>query len=192
MGLIDYSKLLGLFFSFLRLGFFTFGGGFAMIPIIERELVRRKGWLTEDELIDSLSVIQALPGAVAVNTALMVGYQVAGGLGAALAAVGVIIPSFLVILGIAGVYHQVQDSALANAFLDGVRPVVIGLIGAAAVKIGRRVLHSWGSWVISLVTFVLVTGFGLSPVLALIIAAAVGLILQSATSNEDDTDDPAY
>lgn len=170
-------RLIGLFVAFFRLGLFTFGGGFAMIPIIERELVDRKGWLSEEELVDSVSLIQGLPGPVAVNMAIIVGYQSAGRWGALVSAAGVVIPSFLVIVAIAGSYAWFKDSPLANGFFDGVKPVVVGLIIAAAFKLGKNILRSGFSWLITGMVFILIVFLRVSPVPALILAGLIGIFI---------------
>ena len=166
--------MLALFLAFFRIGLFTFGGGFAMLPFIEREVVERKGWLSREELTDCLALVQTIPGPVAVNTAIMVGRRMAGKVGVLLATVGVVLPPFVVILVIASSYGHLQNNLWVNAFFAGVRPVVVGLIAASAIKLGRSILHSWSSWLIfSLVLLALVIG-GVNPVWVIMGAAILG------------------
>lgn len=173
-----------LFVVFLRLGFFVFGGGWAMIPVIERELVDRKKWLTQDELVDNLSVVQALPGAVAVNLALALGYNLAGWSGLLVAGLGVVLPSFVVIVAVAEAYSFLQTLPAVAAFFAGVRPVVVGLIIAAAIKIGGQILKSWRGWALGVSVFVLVTFAGINPIYTIIMAAILGLFWKGWSPND--------
>ena len=104
----DYKKLLEIFVLFFKIGSFTFGGGFAMIPLIEKEVINNKGWVNEEEIIDVFAVSQSIPGAIAINCATLIGFKIYGKKGACAATIGVILPSFLIITIIAAFFFKVS------------------------------------------------------------------------------------
>lgn len=134
------SELWALFSSFFTIGLFTFGGGYAMLPLLTRELVDRRGWVTEQELADYFAIGQCTPGIIAVNTATFVGYKrkkYAGGIAATL---GLIAPSCVIIAIIAAVLSEFMDAPAVASALAGVRAAVCGLIFASAVKMAKAAL----------------------------------------------------
>jgi chromate transporter len=132
---------LQLFFSFFKIGLFSFGGGYGMIPLIERELMAHS-WLSNAVFIKIISVSEMTPGPVAVNTATFVGYKVAGFWGGLIATTGVVMPSFILILGTAYILNKYKSHPLLCSVLNGVKPVVLALIIYAAVFVGRHVLFN--------------------------------------------------
>lgn len=127
---------------FFLIGLFTFGGGFSMIPLISRELVRRRGWLADEEFQEDLAFACSIPGPVAVNLAFLVGQRIAGGLGALSAALGCVLPSFLVILGIALGLYPYFSLPLAKKFFAGAGAAVTGLVAHALWRLGRGASRS--------------------------------------------------
>lgn len=119
--------LIKLFFAFFKIGLFTFGGGYAMIPLIQEE-VTKNGWLTAEEVIDIVGIAESTPGPIAVNLATFVGTSQMGFLGALIATVGVILPSFIIILLIAIIFKKIMDNKYVKSILKGINPVIIGLI----------------------------------------------------------------
>jgi chromate transporter len=132
---------LQLFFSFIKIGFFSFGGGYGMIPIIERELMANS-WLSNADFVRIISVSEMTPGPIAVNTATFVGYEVAGFFGGLIATAGVTMPSFILILSTAYILNKYRSHPLLCSVLNGVKPVVLALIIFAAVFVGRHVLFN--------------------------------------------------
>lgn len=129
-----------LFLAFFRIGLFTFGGGFAMFPLIEKEIVNNYGWAEKEELLDIFALAQSVPGAIGVNTAVFIGTRLYGMPGALVALLGVITPSILIILIIAQFFLEFQTNPyLAKAFA-GVRAAVVGLIAAATVRVGKNAI----------------------------------------------------
>ncbi len=126
-----------LFQAFFRIGIFAFGGGFAMLPLIEREIIDRHGWATKDEIINIYALAQAVPGAIGVNTAIFIGGRLYGVPGAVIALLGVVTPSVLIILIIAHFFAQFQSNVYFARAFNGVRGAVVGLIAAAALRISR-------------------------------------------------------
>lgn len=132
------SIYLELFLTFLSIGAFTFGGGYAMLPLIQKAVLDN-GWLTEEAIVNFIAVSESTPGPFAINIATYVGMETGGFLGAVCATFGVVLPSFVIILIVARVYKQFQESKTVNGLMTGLRPTVIGLIGAAVLTIGKTV-----------------------------------------------------
>ena len=130
---------LELFFTFLMIGAFTFGGGYAMLPLIQEE-VAAKGWIDAASLVDFVAVSESTPGPFAINMATYVGSEMGGVLGAACATLGVVLPSFVIILIVAKCYDKFRQSRVIKGCMTGLKPAVVGLIGAAVVSVGKTVL----------------------------------------------------
>lgn len=171
---VQSPNLLHLFSIFFRVGAFTFGGGFAMLPIIQREIVERQRWLEEEDFIDMIALTQSAPGPIAVNAAVYLGYRLRGIRGAGVALIGVTLPSLLTILTIAWALSRTNLDWLSHVFA-GIRPTVVALIAAAAYSLGRRTLSNRLGWGLLVVTLVAVIGLRLHPALLVLLGAAVGL-----------------
>ena len=169
---------LDLFLTFARVGVCTFGGGYAMLPILQREVVEKKGWATEDELADYYAVGQCTPGIIAVNTATFVGFKAKKTLGGILATLGVVFPSIVIIGVIAAFLRQfAQIEWVAHAFA-GVRACVCALILNSLLKLVKGAVVDWVSGVIFAVVLILAAFVGLSPVLLVLLAGVVGLAVR--------------
>ena len=177
---------LDLFLTFAKIGVCTFGGGYAMLPILQREVVEKKGWATEEELTDYFAIGQCTPGIIAINTATFVGYQVCGTLGAFCATLGVVLPSFLIILLVARFYAAFRSSAIVSGAMGGLRPAVIGMIGAAVVSVGQTVFLPEGLAAVTayplvcpLAIFALMavlTHKKLHPIVIILLSALLGIV----------------
>lgn len=164
-----------LFASFFRIGLFTIGGGLAMIPLLDRIAVREKKWFDEEEMMDCIAVSQSLPGVVAVNMATYVGKRKGGFAGALLATLGVILPSFLIILAIANILLRVGDNPyLAGAF-TGIKAAVCGMILATVIRLGKNNLKDAFGWIIALAAFVLIVFLQVNVVWVILGAAVLGI-----------------
>ena len=129
-----------LFFTFFKIGLFTFGGGYAMIALLEEEFIQRRRWLDKDEFLDMTAIAESTPGPLAVNMATFIGSSQGGVLGALCATLGVVLPSFFIILLIAALIHDLLKYAGVEAFLSGVRPCVVALILSTALTMGLSTL----------------------------------------------------
>ena len=128
---------LELFFTFFKIGAFTFGGGYAMLPLIQEEVINH-GWLSMTDLINFIAVSESTPGPFAVNISTYVGAETGGIFGAICATFGVVIPSFIIILLVARCYKAFRESAIVNGLMSGLKPAVVGLIGAAVISVGKN------------------------------------------------------
>lgn len=163
---------LSLFYSFFKIGLFTFGGGYAMIPLVQREMVR-KGWILEDQFLELLTLAQSAPGPLALNTAVFVGYRVKGYRGVALSVFGIILPSFVIILIIAIYLHSFRDNHVVAAVFKGIRPAVVALMLAPVFGFSKGL--GWKRGVLAVVAAFLVWYFSISPVYLIIFGALGGI-----------------
>ena len=169
--------LLKLFAAFARVGVLTFGGGYAMIPMLEREIVDRHGWATNEELMDYYAVGQCTPGVIAVNTATFIGYKVAGNLGGVVATLGVIFPSFVIISVSAGIIRNFADIPAVKSAFAGIRVCVCVLIFNSVIKLWKGAVKDKAALVLCLLVFVLSVFFNISPIVFVIFCAAAGILL---------------
>lgn len=161
-----------LFIAFLKIGAFTIGGGYAMLPLIQREVVDR-GWMSKDDFIDLFAVTQSLPGIFAVNISIFVGYKLKKISGSIVCALGTILPSFLIILAIALFFIQIQDNIWVEKIFKGLRPAVVALIAVPCLTTARSVKLSKKTIIIPILSALLIWQAGISPVY-IIMAAIVG------------------
>lgn len=154
-----------LFWTFFKIGGFTIGGGYVMLPLIEREVVANKGWVEEEEFLDMIALAQSAPGVMAVNSALVIGYKLRGFWGAAIAALGAILPSFLIILFVARFYRLFRQIEAVEAFMAGAAPVVVALLFYAAYSMGKKAAKDRAGLLIGLAAFGLSLLFHYFPVL---------------------------
>ena len=167
-------ELGSIFWSFLKIGAFTFGGGYAMIPIIQHEVINRRKWLSEREFSDLLTLAQSAPGPISLNTAVFVGYKQRNYLGALAAILGVVVPSFVIILLVAMFFANIRNNHWVDAAFRGMRPAVVALIVAPIVGLARGM--RWWMVAVALATAVVVWHFGVSPIWFLIGGAVVGVL----------------
>lgn len=172
------NELLSLFSTFFRIGGLTFGGGYAMLPMLEKEVVDEKKWATSEELLDYYAVGQATPGIIAVNTATFVGYKVKGILGAAFATTGVVFPSLVIIMIIATCLQNFAKYGIVQHAFSGIRVAVAVLIIDAIVKLWKNSVIDKIGILIFIVTFILGAFFNISPIYIVIASAILGLILK--------------
>lgn len=164
-----------LFFTFMKIGMFTIGGGYAMLPLIQREVVDR-GWMSKDEFIDIFSVAQSLPGIFAVNISIFVGYRLKKKWGGFICALGTILPSFFIILLIALCFTQVKDNVWVETAFKGLRPAVVALIAVPCLTTARSIKLSYKQLVIPVGAALLIWLVGVSPAWIILAAIVGGLV----------------
>lgn len=165
-----------MFITFFKIGAFTIGGGYAMIPIIQEEVVNKKHWIEEEEFLDAIAIAQGSPGAIAVNTSIYVGYRLKGFKGAIIATLGTILPSFLIILLVATVFFEYRNNPIIEKVFLGIRPAVVALIASAVYKLAKSSNFGYKKLLISLLSVLAIVFLNISPVY-LILAGGFGAIL---------------
>ncbi len=175
---MNLKKLLDLFLTFARIGGLTFGGGYAMLPMLQKEVVENRGWATEEELADYFAIGQCTPGVIAVNTATFVGYREAGILGGVMATLGVIFPSLVIITIIAAFIRNFADLPVVKHAFSGIRVCVCVLILNAVLKLRKNSVVDKPTTAIFVLVFVLSAITPLSPVVFVILAGLAGVLLK--------------
>ncbi len=165
-----------LFLVFFKIGAFTFGGGYAMIPLIRNEVVSKRSWLGDDEFMDTLAIAQSMPGPMALNTALFVGNKRLGFKGSLFSGLGVILPSFVVILLIAMIFVQFKENPVVERIFKGIRPAVVALIAAPLVILGKAAKINWKNSWIPVSVALLVWLAGVSPIYIVLGAILLGIL----------------
>lgn len=164
------------FKTFFKIGVFTLGGGYAMIPIIESEVVERKKWLTKEDFVDTVAIAQTCPGVFAINLSVFIGYKMRRLRGAIFTALGTALPSFLIILIIAMFFHQFEDNKVVAAIFRGIRPAVVALIAVPTFKMAKTAKIGWSNCWIPVACALAIWAMKVSPILIIILAAAGGYV----------------
>ena len=172
------KELIELFLAFARIGGLTFGGGYAMLPMLQREVVENKKWATEAELMDYYAVGQCIPGVIAVNTAVFVGNKVRGLLGAIAASLGVISPSIVIIVAIAAFIQSFSELEIVQNAFAGIRVAVCVLILTAVMKLFKKAIVDKFTFVLFAIVFGLTVFVDISPIIFVIIAAIAGIVIK--------------
>jgi chromate transporter len=165
-----------LFAAFFKIGLFTIGGGYVMLPLLRRELVEKRGWLTDEDILNYFAIGQSTPGIIAINTATFVGYRRAGVGGAISATAGMLVPSLLVIVTIAAFFSQFQDIPIVQKAFAGMRIGVSVLLVYIVIHLCRKAVRDIFGAVLAAGAFVSVLALGISPIPVVITAAAAGLL----------------
>lgn len=165
-----------LFTTFFKLGLFTIGGGYAMIPLIERDVVHRYKWVDGDEFVDVLAVSQSAPGIFAVNMAVFIGYKLRGLKGAVSAAVGNVMPSVIIILAIALLFNSFRDNEIVNNVFLGLRPAVVALIAAPVFSVAKSAKITYTNAWVPVLASILIVAFGVSPIYIILCAVIAGVL----------------
>ena len=164
------NKYLEIFTCFAKIGAFTIGGGYAMIPIIQKEVVDKKGWIEEEDFLDVLAISQSAPGLLAVNISIFLGYRLKGVKGSIVATLGSVLPSFLIILLIAMFFAGYQDNPTVIKIFKGIRPVVVSLIAVPVINMAKKAKLNIYTAMLAVATAVLVTFVKVSPIYILLVA----------------------
>ena len=162
-----------IFGVFAKIGAFTIGGGYAMIPIIQAEMQRR-GWISDDDLPDIVALSQSAPGVMAVNISIFAGHKLRGFKGSVAATLGSITPSFLIILAIAMFFTAFKDNPWVERAFKGIRPVVVSLIAVPMVNMARKCCTTWWKWLLAVVSLLLVAFLNVSPIYIILCVLVLG------------------
>ncbi len=172
----NQASFLQLFWTYLKIGTFTLGGGYAMIPLIQREVVDTRHWIDEEEFLNMIALAQAAPGVIAVNSAIFIGWRCGGWKGVCGAVIGAILPSFLIILAIAMVFRNYQDQPAVEAVFKGIRPAVVALIAAPLLKMAKSAKITWAASLVPIAAALLIWLADLSPVWIIFITLVATLL----------------
>jgi len=178
------NKKMTLFLTFLKIGAFTFGGGYAMIPLIQKEVAEERKWITDEDILDIVAIAESTPGPIAINTATFVGYKVSGFFGALLATLGVVLPSFVIISAISYIIEQFQNLQVVQFAFNGIRVGVLALVIKALVSMYKQCSKDLTSIIIAIFAFAAVAFLKISTVYVLIICASIGVIMSTVAKNK--------
>ena len=167
---------LQLFWTYLKIGTFTIGGGYVMLSMIEREIVDRKGWIDREEFMNMIALAQAAPGLIAVNSAIFIGWRIGGWRGVIATVLGAVLPSFLIILAIAMVFQNYKDQPAVEAVFKGIRPAVVALIAAPLIRMAYSAKITWATAIIPIAGALLIWLGGLSPVWIIFVTVVATLL----------------
>ena len=167
---------LSLFWTFFRIGAFTFGGGYAMIPLIQKETVEKRGWVTDEDILDIIAIAESTPGPIAINSSTFVGYRVGGFWGAVCGTFGMVLPSFLIIFAIAHVLRAFQDVKAVQYAFNGIRAGVLALLVKAIWSMYQKAPKGWAAYVVMLGSFVLAAFADVNVLFIIIGCALFGLV----------------
>lgn len=172
------------FSTFFKIGMFTLGGGYAMIPIIEEEVVNKHQWVSKEDMLDLIAIAQSCPGVFAINISIFIGYKLRKTRGALVTALGTALPSFLIILAIAIFFHQFEDNKVVAAMFRGIRPAVVALIAVPTFNLAKSAhLNRYTLW-IPIVSALAIWLLGVSPIWIIILAGVGGYLYGLTQKNK--------
>lgn len=177
---------LKLFLEFFRIGLVTFGGGLAMIPLIQDAVCKKNEWLTEEEMVDCIAVTQSMPGIIAVNVATYVGGKKKGILGAACATTGVVLPGFLILVLVFFVSNA-GDNRFVQGAMVGIKGASAGLILLTTINMGKKIIKNLFTWLVAIGAFVLIIGLDINAVIPILASAFIGIITVSLANRKKGT-----
>ena len=164
-----------LFWTYLKIGTFTIGGGYVMLSMIEREIVERRRWIEQEEFLNMIALAQAAPGLIAVNSAIFIGWRIGGWRGVIATVLGAVLPSFFIILAIAMLFQDYKDYPAVEAVFKGIRPAVVALIAAPLCRMANNAKITWATALVPIVGALLIWLAGLSPVWIILVTVLVTL-----------------
>lgn len=170
------KRVIKLFFLFCKIGVFTFGSGYAMIPMLQKEIVDKRKLISNDDILDIVTISESTPGPIAINTATFVGYRIAGVAGAAAATLGVVLPSFVIILTLSFALKQFRDVPVVRYALEGIRAGVLALIFNALYSMYKQCPKQVISYIIAGAAFVFAAFFGVSVIIIIVLSAVFGAV----------------
>ncbi|WP_338787202.1 chromate transporter [Metabacillus sp. FJAT-53654] len=173
----ETKKLFQIFWTFLKIGPVTFGGGYAMIPLIEREVVDKKKWINHEDVTDVFAIAESIPGAIAINSSTFIGYRIGGIRGAIAALLGVFLPTFLIVVVLSIVFLQIQNNPKIEAAFQAIRASIVALIVYAGYMIGKTAIIDKTTLVISVGSMAILFFLHLHPVLIIFFGIILGILL---------------
>lgn len=175
-----------MFVIFFKIGAFTIGGGYAMLPLIEREIVDKKSWIEKEEYLDMIALAQSSPGPIAVNTSVFVGYKIGRVPGIFATTLGAVLPSFLIILVVASFFVGIQNNIIVEKIFKGIRPAVVALIAAPVIRMGKDAKINKKTVIIPIIVAILVGFFKVMAIIVIIVSAILGIIYTKYKGGKKD------
>jgi len=172
------KQLLDFFITFCKIGGLTFGGGYAMLPLLQKEVVENKGWVKEEELVEYYAISQCIPGPMAVSIAILVGYKQKGIACAIFAALGIIMPSIIIIMLLAALFQEIMDIPLVGHAFAGIRIAVVALVIQSVVVLGKSGVKDIYGLLIMVVAFILATFTDISIIYIIVAAGILGIFIR--------------
>ena len=182
------KELITLFTSFFKIGIMTFGGGYAMLPMLEREIVTKHKWSTMEEIMDYFAIGQCTPGIIAVNTATFIGYKKRGIIGGIWATLGVITPSVIIITLLAGLIDMVAGNKYVEHAFAGISVAVCALLVQAVLKMAKSGIKDLFTVIVAVISFILAFAFDISPIIIVILAGVAAVIFKAVTEKNTQAD----
>ena len=179
-------NLFKLFVAFFKIGFFTIGGGYAMLPLIQKEVVDENGWLTTDEFLDAIAISQTSPGAVAINISIFIGYKLNGVLGAIACTLGTVLPSLISILAIAMFFYKFKDIEVIKKVFLGIRPAVVAMIASSVYFLGKSLKLKKETVIMAIVSFIIIVFLDVNPVLVILIGGTFSSLYYKYKDDGED------
>ena len=170
------KKLLQVFWTFFKIGAFTFGGGYAMIPLIQNEAVEKRHWVTDDDILEIVAIAESTPGPIAINSATFVGYRAAGVLGSVCGTLGVVLPSFVIILALSFILQEFQALKVVQYAFFGIRAGVLALLIKALWTMYKKSPKGWPAYVVMGLSFLLTAVFSINVIFVIIGCTIFGLV----------------
>ncbi|WP_294405409.1 chromate transporter [uncultured Clostridium sp.] len=170
------KNLFEMFITFFKIGAFTLGGGYAMLPIIQKEVVDKKKWIDESEFLDMVAISQSAPGPLAVNISAFVGEKLNGVNGLIVSTLGAILPSFIIIILVASIFLGIESNPIVQRVFQGIRPAVVALIAVPVISMGKTANVNKKNFIVPLSAAVLVAVFKITPIYVILGSAAIGII----------------
>ena len=183
---MNRNRIIEIFILFFKIGAFTIGGGYAMLSLIEDEIVNKKKWLDHEEFLDGMAIAQSTPGVLAVNISLITGYKIAGFLGMFAGMLGAVLPSFFIVLFLSQILLAYGNHPLIVAIFNGVKPAITALILISVYRIGKSANINRYNFVIPLIVAVLIKYFGVSPIIIIISTMILGNIFYMLKEKKED------
>jgi chromate transporter len=171
------KSLPAIFFTFLKIGAFTFGGAYAMIPLIKRDVVERQNWLTEEEFLDGLAAAQSCPGPIAVNLSVYIGLHLRRGMGMCVAVLGTVLPSLITIILIAALFSRYAEQAIVRRAFHALKPALVALIVVPLLQMGRSTGINFTNFWVPVLAMLLVGIFGISPVWLILATIVISVLI---------------
>lgn len=182
----DFRQILALFVAFFKIGAFTFGGGYAMIPLIQREITEKHGWITDEDILDIIAIAESTPGPIAINAATFVGYKICGFWGAFFSTFGVVLPSFVIILIISYLLRGFAHIPVVQYAFYGIRAGVLALIVKALYTMYKKCPKNAIAYTIAALAFVAAAVFDINVLLVIVCCAVIGLVTSLMAERRGD------